>query len=83
MSRQGYRASQPSCVAIALVLDLGYVYVYDAHGSSSVGIPGLLEAHQEVKEDKQDEDDEEEGASNSEGKFFLLENRLALESVSR
>lgn len=37
-----------------------------------VGIPELLEAHQEVKEDDQDEDDEEEDASNSEGKLFLL-----------
>ncbi|KAL1777050.1 nucleolar complex protein 2-like [Sigmodon hispidus] len=34
---------------------------------SQRGIPGLLGAHEEVKEEDQEEHDEEEGASNSEG----------------
>uniref|UniRef100_A0A8C2LYR6 NOC2 like nucleolar associated transcriptional repressor n=1 Tax=Cricetulus griseus TaxID=10029 RepID=A0A8C2LYR6_CRIGR len=38
----------------------------DSTDFSQRGIPELLEAHQEVKEDDQDEDDEEEDASNSE-----------------
>ncbi|CAH7450177.1 nucleolar complex protein 2 homolog [Phodopus roborovskii] len=38
----------------------------DSTDFSQRGIPGLLGAHQEVKEDYQDEDDEEEDTSNSE-----------------
>lgn len=48
------------------------VYCVCAHGSLSTGIPGLLRAHQGVKEEDQEEDDEEVGTSNSEGKLFLL-----------